>query len=347
MPLDLEKQAEYRANRDMITIKPAFKKMQEDAANGRTFSNIVAEYNKKFEPEKPLKIIGGQHRFQAIMEALGKGVDKRHGIKLYFDLPKSQRLDVQLISNTAIAVSPDLYDRMQETMRGPELRDWCQSVGLLKKGQDFADKHQRGGRISVQLARLFILNYYLGKSLNSKSFPSSALIPTVPKKGGEAVEWENLLNMHPEFYNDEGLKEAAKEFAALAKAQRDYKGTTTRKADDKEKAFNIAVMSAWAFIAGVLQSNGKRLKRHFSLKSKKGGDPLRSNTLATGKHRTDPDNYRGLGYRTDAKERGRFAELFFYQAENGSGISVKSVKVAIANFHAKQANIEAEDAKNA
>jgi len=41
-------------------------------------------------------------------------------VKVYFGLDSDQRLDVQLISNTVIAVSADLYDRMQETVRGPE-----------------------------------------------------------------------------------------------------------------------------------------------------------------------------------------------------------------------------------
>jgi hypothetical protein len=57
-------------------------------------------------------------------------------------------------------------------------------------------------------------------------------------------------------------------------------------------------------------------------------------------HKTDPENYRGLGYRTDAKERGRLTELFFLQAEKGDGIAKSNIDVAIAKFHAKQAALE-------
>jgi hypothetical protein len=79
-------------------------------------------------------------------------------------------------------------------------------------------------------------------------------------------------------------------------------------------------MTAWAYVAGVLKNNRPRLERHFNLMAAKGKDPLNAAALAKGKHKTDPENYRGLGYRTDAKERGRLVELFYLQAEKGSGI---------------------------
>lgn len=70
VPLDHEEQPEYRANREIVLNSSAYKTMIEDAKKGRTFSNIVAEYTKEFDDEHPLKIIGGQHRFEAIREAL-------------------------------------------------------------------------------------------------------------------------------------------------------------------------------------------------------------------------------------------------------------------------------------
>lgn len=140
VPLDPEDQPEYRANRDIVADHTAFVAMKEDAKYRRGFSNIVTEFTTEFDEPHPLKIIGGQHRFEAIKEALAVGINEVHGIKVYFGLTPEQRLDVQLISNTVIAVPIDLYDRMQETMRGPELREWCQTVGLLDAGQDFADK---------------------------------------------------------------------------------------------------------------------------------------------------------------------------------------------------------------
>jgi hypothetical protein len=154
VPLDAD-EPDYRANRELVTNAPAFTRMKADAALRRSFRNIVAEYTKEFDAEHPLKIIGGQHRVEAIKEAYASGVDELHGIKVYFDLNIEQRLDVQLISNTNVAISRDLFDRMQETFRGPELRNWCQDVGLLAPDQDFADRRIRGGAISVQLARTF------------------------------------------------------------------------------------------------------------------------------------------------------------------------------------------------
>lgn len=135
VPLDPEDQAEYRANREIVADHTAFIAMKSDAKQRRSFSNIVAEFTRESDEQHPLKIIGGQHRFESIKEALEGGVNELHGLKVYFGLTPEQRLDAQLISNTVIAVSADLYDRMQETVRGPELRNWCQKVGLLEDGQ--------------------------------------------------------------------------------------------------------------------------------------------------------------------------------------------------------------------
>jgi hypothetical protein len=131
VPLDPEEQPDYRANRDIVVNNAAFQTMIKDAKKKRSFSNIVAEYTNEFDSEHPLKIIGGQHRFEAIRAALNDGIDEYHGVKVYLALDMTQRLDVQLISNTSIAISGDLFDRLQETFQGPELRDWCQAVGLL------------------------------------------------------------------------------------------------------------------------------------------------------------------------------------------------------------------------
>jgi hypothetical protein len=132
VPLDPEEQSEYRANREIVENAAAYTKMKEDAVKKRAFSNIVAEYNKQFDAEHPLKIIGGQHRFEAIRLALQRGIDEYHGVKVYLDLDMEQRLDVQLTSNTAIAISGDLFDRMHETVKGPKLRNWCQRAGFLE-----------------------------------------------------------------------------------------------------------------------------------------------------------------------------------------------------------------------
>ena len=48
----------------------------------------------------PIKVIDGQHRFEAIRFALENSVDVLHGVKVYFALDMPRRLDVQLISKT-------------------------------------------------------------------------------------------------------------------------------------------------------------------------------------------------------------------------------------------------------
>ena len=64
--IDPEYQEEYRLNRTLQPENPDFLIMKEDAAKGRQFSDIVIEYNKEYREEKPLKILGGQHRAKAI-----------------------------------------------------------------------------------------------------------------------------------------------------------------------------------------------------------------------------------------------------------------------------------------
>lgn len=345
VPLDPDEQPEYRANREVVADAIAFMSMKKDAKERRSFSNIVAEFTREFDEDTPLKIIGGQHRFESIKEALTTGVDELHGIKVYFGLSPTQRFDAQLISNTVIAVPTDLYDRMQETMRGPQLRDWCQKVGLLAEGQDFSEKRQRGGQITVSAARTFILNYYRGQQVDPLDFDKTDTSPRLSKSGSIDAEWEEL-RASGKLWKDQKLEAAGREFAALVTAQRlALEGKKKATVDTQEKAMNYAVLAAWAYAAGILSSNPTRLARHFGLKNTPGRDPLNATALAKGRHVTDSDNYRGLGYRTDAKERGRLVELFYLQSEQGKGISSGLIDLAIKKYHAKQAVLEVQSAE--
>jgi hypothetical protein len=350
VPLDPDEQADYRANREIVEDHTAFAKMRGDARNGRSFSNLVCEFSRSFDDEHPVKIIGGQHRFTAIEEALENDVDEQHGIKLYFGLDSEQRLDVQLISNTNIAVSTDLFDRMSETLTGPQLRTWCQNVGLLETSEDFADRRARGNPITVRAARTFMVNYYRGTAIDPKKFDSSETTPVLLKSGVEVEEWATLKAEKPEMWQDENLQLAGKEFALLVKAQRAFFEASPGKpkpgqADFAEKALNYAILSAWAYVAGVLSRNKTRQKRHFDLRKSSAKDPLNASALAKGRHKTDAENYRGLGYRTDAKERGRLTELFYLQAEDGGKITASKIDLAIKKFHAKEAQLEVSKAQ--
>jgi len=333
VPLDPEEQGEYRANREIVENHDAFVVMKEDAKQGRCFSNIVAEFSSDGSDPRPIKIIGGQHRFEAIREALEAGVDEYHGVKVYVMLTMEQRLDVQLISNTNIAVSADLLDRMRETFRGPELRNWCQAAGLLDDGQDFADNRTRSNVLSVHLATSFIVNYHLGKVVMEKDFETTSTIPELCKRGKRDESWEAVLSKHKTLWKDANLKLAATEFAALIRAQRAaFEARITGRNDMAEKATSPAVLAAWAYVAGLLQQNDVRLKRHYALRERTGVDPLNAKALAKARHRTDPENYRGLGLRSDPKERGRLVELFYLQAEKGEGITPKAIEVAMAKY---------------
>lgn len=341
VPLDPENQSEYRANREAVENNSAYVKMVGDAEEKRIFSNIVAEFNPDFEPKKPLKIIGGQHRFLAIESALKRGINEYHGFKLYFDLTMDQRLDVQLISNTNIAVSSDLLDRMFETVKGPELRDWCQKCGILDAGQDFADKKQRGSQLSVRGARTLIVNYVHGKQIKDIDFNTVKTVPSITGTGGVDEEWETIRKT-PNLWADKKMIAMGEAYARLIKAQKNY-FKEQENFEFSEKALSYAILSSWAFIAGVLNINKERLTRHFDLSNRTSVDPLSSALLAKGRHKTDPENYRGLGTRTDSKDRGRLAELFFLQAEKGNGINKKMVDLAIEKFHAKEANLRVQE----
>lgn len=340
VPLDPDEQSDYRANRELVEDSSAFLQMKKDATKGRVFSNIVAEYNVDFDEEHPLKIVGGQHRINAINEALSLEISEYHGVKIYFNLNMEQRLDVQLISNTNIAVSSDLLDRMMETVKGPQLRDWCHKVGLLDVDSDFADKKQRGNSITVREARTFIINYCQGAMVTD--FINEKTDGIIAKTGGIDEEWEKLKIEKPDLWINSNLQKAGKEFARLALRQKEYYLEDGRNVSREyaDKAFNYAVLAAWAFVAGLLENNGVRLERHFHLPENSKKDPLNAEALGKARHKSDPPNYRGLGTRTDAKERGRLIELFYLQAEKGKGIDKNLINLALSKYFAKQANLE-------
>jgi hypothetical protein len=343
VPLDPDHPS-YRANRK-ITDDEAFEDMQKDAVTRRSFSNIVTEYVPSDGDPKPLKVIGGQHRFAAINGALEAGVDEYHGLKVYFGLDMSQRLDVQLISNTNIEVSGALTDRLKETFRGPSLREWCQAVGFLKPNEDFGDTKIRGGAITVDLVRTFIHNFYLGKSVVMSKFSSIDTTPILYKSGQGDKVWEDFLSNHSNVWKDKKLLDAGKQFVRLVNAQRSAFAGQSGVADFSEKALNGAVLSAWAFAAGMFQSHSTRLKRHYAIADTKSKDPLNAKALAAGRHKTDKDNYRGLGYRTDPRERAQMVELFNLLSEGGDSVTAKFVQSAIYARFAKQAALDAKKIK--
>jgi hypothetical protein len=147
-------------------------------------------------------------------------------------------------------------------------------------------------------------------------------------------------------WSDEALETAARQFVRLDQAQ--HAAIQTMYAQDntidlvyEDKALTFSIMTAWAYVAGILQTNETRLQRHYDLaNTTKGRDPLSAQAMAKGRHKSDSENYRGLGTRNDSKERGRCVELFYLQAEKGSGITPALVDAAIKRHYTKQAKLE-------
>ena len=316
-------ESSFRANRELLLDHNTFKRMVTDAKEGREFNDIIVEYNKAYSSEKPLKIWGGQHRAKAIQQAKSEaGVSRCHGFRIYFNLTKQQRTELALISNTNIAVSNDLFDRLQEeTFVGLKLRGWCYQVGLLKEGEDFPDLGSKSESITVKLARTFVVNFYRGKEaasgLQEKQIDLSTYEPYLCESGASLdPNYLSVLETQGDsIWKAESLKDAGKAFATLHKAQFEAIKNSRNISNLKgfrNKAVTESVLSAWAFVAGLLQKNEVRLQNHYSVPktTNKIPDPLNARDMANFKHDSDEPTYRGLGTRSSLKERQRMAQLF-------------------------------------
>lgn len=266
----------FRANRELLTEHNTYKRMVSDAKEGREFNDIIVEYTKDYSPEKPLKIWGGQHRVKAIQEAHNDfKISRYHGFKIFFNLSKQQRTEIALISNTNIAVSNDLFDRLQEeTLVGLKLRVWCHQVGLLKKVEDFPDQGSRSEKITVKLARTFVTNFYKAKEkadeLKDTDLDKNIYESHLYESGVNLdSEYERIMNTYGDgIWQDKALLQAGNAFSTLHKAQYfAVKGSTgiSNRKGFRNKAMTESVISAWAFVAGLLQNNPSRLENHYSI----------------------------------------------------------------------------------
>ena len=188
------------------------------------------------------------------------------------------------------------------------------------------------------------MNYLKGKEVIDSEFDTQKTIPIIADTGGTDEEWEKIRNTR-NLWKDQGLKRMGNEFSKLISAQNNF-FKNKQNSEFSEKAQSYSVIAAWAFTAGVLHNNKVRLQRHYDLSNTTGTDPLNAAMLAKGRHKTDPENYRGLGTRTDVKDRGRLVELFFLQAEKGIGITKQLVELAIQKFHAKEAVLKVRELEN-
>ena len=359
VPIDPDFQSEFRANREFRPKDKTYIKMVDDAKQGRQFSDIIIEYDTKHtNPELPLKILGGQHRSQAIKESLPS--DRYHGVKVYFDLNKDQRAELYIVSNTNIDVPLDLLDRLEEQGLIPPnmLREYAWEIDLLQHNHDFSErKATQENDIPVRTMRTFVVNFFDGKNY-SGDFDDLPITPIIcsPSSDDEGAGkymkiYEKIRNGEiPPFKEQFDLVEAGKNFVKLHKKQFKIINEMTGrgKAESRNKALTPSIISAWAFAAGVLQRNNDRLIKLYELPDKSGvSDPLNVDVLRTSKlEDIDSPVYRGLGTRSSSGERGRVLKLFLvYSAAKKYKIDKDLSMYAIQKYHADESNTRAEIAK--
>lgn len=336
----------YKLNRDISENESAFIIMEQDAKEGRSFEDIVVEYDTSYNEEFPLKIYGGQHRIKAIQNAVAERPKTHHGFRIYFGLDRQQKVEIATVNNTSIAVSNDLLDRMREQMMGEELRTYFQTVGFLDKGVDFSDKRSPVVP-TVRIARTFLVNYYKGKSAKKNDLH----IPIVCSTGG--VDEEYLKIRKKVDWENKELIKVGKEFHKLHSTQRDK--VNNRNKDNygefARKAMSLAVVASWAYAAGFYSKDESKQNILFSITEdlKNNEDPLNAKALSEARLKgVDPDTYRGLGARISSSELGRMLEVFFVLIDKASEkkISLKIANAAIRSFEAKRSQFEAQKALN-
>lgn len=345
--IDPQEQEDYRANRKLQPKNPFYLQMLEDAKQGRQFSDIVIEYNTSYEPSKPLKILGGQHRSSAIKHQ--SPPDKYHGIRVYFNLDIKKRVELYTISNTNIQVPPDLIDRLNEQSLNPpnKLRDFAHEIGILKKNEDFGEKKTADDPFipTVRIMRTFVVDFYKGKNYTG-TFDEVALVPYLCTSGGMDNEYQKLYEKIPSFKNEKELLTAGKNFVRLHSKQWEIieKSSLKGKKEYRVKALSPAIVSSWAFAAGLLQSNPKRLDILYKLPDRSGStDPLNAAAMSKARSETiDSETYRGLGTRSESSERGRLLQLFLlYSNSNKNKITLEMCNTAIDVFHAIESQTRA------
>lgn len=331
----------YKLNREITEDQAAYLAMERDALNGRSFEDIVLEFDTSYRPKKPLKVYGGQHRLRAIAKVQENKGDILHGVRVYFGLSRDQKVEIATVNNTAIAVPNDLLDRMREQLLGSELRDWCQQVGLLSKGQDFADRRSPDVP-TVRTVRTLLVNFYLGKAATRMDDFHQ---PVLCKSGGIDEAYVGMRDTVD--WTDPKLTEMGEEFARLHKLQREtvLNREESSNSEFARKALSLSVVASWAYAAGLFQRSDDNLKSLYSIPDNVAPpeDPLNAKALSAARLKgTDPDTYRGLGTRSGPRELGRMLEVFLVLAAKGKKRITKDIaNAAIQSYEAKKAVQEA------
>jgi len=335
---DSEEQDEYRMNREIIESHPAFRAMISDAKEGRQFSDLIIEFTYDYKPKIPLKVLGGQHRIEAIRRTLKDNPNTVHGIRVYFNLNISQRIELAEIANTNINISLDLRDRMHEQGLEPSgrLRDFSIKIGIMKDKEEFAEKRLKEQlRPTVRMMRTFIVNFYEGKKYKGE-IGKTTVTPYLCKSGGMDDKYKELFDkLKGNFIGQKDLMICAENFIKLHNKQ-------LKKGEDRYKyrVLNLAVIAAWSFVAGNLQNKNETIFKLYKLPILSGeDDPLNAKDMDEVKHPTDPPNYK-MGVRFGKKERGRLAQVFYRYAnsEKIKKLDKKAYKEAIRHYYLNEEN---------
>jgi len=334
----------YKLNREITEDKAAYKKMESDAWHGRSFEDVVVEFDTSYREQKPLKIYGGQHRIRAISKSLKNGISTYHGVRVYFKLSREQKVEIATVNNTSIAVPNDLLDRMQEQMIGPDLRKWCQKVDLLEAEQDFSDNRDPDIP-TVRIVRTLVTNYFKGRQANFDDFHQ----PIICKSGGLDENYEEIRK--DIIWEDSKFIEMGRQFAKLHRIQRERirQRDFDKNAEFARKAFSYSVVVAWGYAAGLFQTKSEYLDILYGLPDSvdEPNDPLQAKELSEARLKgVDKDTYRGLGTRSNNKEFGRMLEVFVVLATKAKKktITKKLANAAIQSYEAKRAKYQADKA---
>ena len=344
-----------RLNRDIVGENAVFKEMQRDAGRGRPFSDIVCEWNTSYNGDKPLKILGGQHRAASIVDVPDRQEDRLHGFKVYFGLNIAERGSLSVVFNRNIPITKPFLDRMAEhRLTGAYGVMWSRQIGLLGEDQDFPSRIGRDNWFTAQLLRCLIINFYKGTGFKGNIDEDLHRSVYIPKSGvGEDPEYRDLLAAHhPELWADSGLLEMGRQFAILCSKQVEACSNASdrfkelRKVQHRYKALTPPIAAAWAYTAGVLQRQQKRLKVHYELPAlydaKSSPDPLNSVAMSQAKPHGEKQTYRGLGTRQTSKEAQRLVQLFLLQSSEQfrGAITRQLIDVAVQRQAMKMMEIE-------
>ncbi len=134
------------------------------------------------------------------------------------------------------------------------------------------------------------------------------------------TEYEALvLKAHSNVWPHAALQQAGRSFANWHKAQ--YRAISESERNLKGfrmKAMTPSVITAWSYVAGLLQAHPARLEVHLKVPapSKGAPDPLNAVEMSKFKHDVDPPTYRGLGTRSALKDRQRMAQVFLARSKD-------------------------------